>query len=280
MFTDEQLERYARHIVIKEVGQKGQQKLLDSKVLVIGAGGLGSPALMYLSASGVGNIGIVDSDCVDLSNLQRQIIHHDSDIGIPKVISAKNTINAMNPDIKVKTYYMKADESNIMDLIKDYDYILDCTDNFNSKFMINDACVMSGKPFTHAGILRFEGQLMTYIPEKNSPCYRCVFGNPPPPDAVPTVKQVGVIGAVCGTTGTLQALEAIKYIIGTGELLSGYLLNFNALTMNFRKIKLPNRSESCPVCSHHKKKRSIFQCSFFRGIYFFVPWQMPEFGQP
>ena len=244
MFTDEQLERYARHIVIKEVGQKGQQKLLDSKVLVIGAGGLGSPALMYLSASGVGNIGIVDSDCVDLSNLQRQIIHHDSDIGIPKVISAKNTINAMNPDIKVKTYYMKADESNIMDLIKDYDYILDCTDNFNSKFMINDACVMSGKPFTHAGILRFEGQLMTYIPEKNSPCYRCVFGNPPPPDAVPTVKQVGVIGAVCGTTGTLQALEAIKYIIGTGELLSGYLLNFNALTMNFRKIKLPNRSES------------------------------------
>lgn len=147
---------------------------------------------------------------------------------------------------------MKADESNIMDLIKDYDYILDCTDNFNSKFMINDACVMSGKPFTHAGILRFEGQLMTYIPEKNSPCYRCVFGNPPPPDAVPTVKQVGVIGAVCGTTGTLQALEAIKYIIGTGELLSGYLLNFNALTMNFRKIKLPNRSESCPVCSHHK----------------------------
>lgn len=252
MFTDEQLERYARHIVIKEVGQKGQQKLLDSKVLVIGAGGLGSPALMYLSASGVGNIGIVDSDCVDLSNLQRQIIHHDSDIGIPKVISAKNTINAMNPDIKVKTYYMKADESNIMDLIKDYDYILDCTDNFNSKFMINDACVMSGKPFTHAGILRFEGQLMTYIPEKNSPCYRCIFGNPPPPDAVPTVKQVGVIGAVCGTTGTLQALEAIKYIIGTGELLSGYLLNFNALTMNFRKIKLPNRSESCPVCSHHK----------------------------
>lgn len=252
MFTDEQLERYARHIVIKEVGQKGQQKLLDSKVLVIGAGGLGSPALMYLSASGVGNIGIVDSDCVDLSNLQRQIIHHDSDIGIPKVISAKNTINAMNPDIKVKTYYMKADESNIMDLIKDYDYILDCTDNFNSKFMINDACVISGKPFTHAGILRFEGQLMTYIPEKNSPCYRCVFGNPPPPDAVPTVKQVGVIGAVCGTTGTLQALEAIKYIIGTGELLSGYLLNFNALTMNFRKIKLPNRSESCPVCSHHK----------------------------
>lgn len=252
MFTDEQLERYARHIVIKEVGQKGQQKLLDSKVLVIGAGGLGSPALMYLSASGAGNIGIVDSDCVDLSNLQRQIIHHDSDIGIPKVISAKNTINAMNPDIKVKTYYMKADESNIMDLIKDYDYILDCTDNFNSKFMINDACVISGKPFTHAGILRFEGQLMTYIPEKNSPCYRCVFGNPPPPDAVPTVKQVGVIGAVCGTTGTLQALEAIKYIIGTGELLSGYLLNFNALTMNFRKIKLPNRSESCPVCSHHK----------------------------
>lgn len=251
MFTDEQLERYARHIVIKEVGQEGQQKLLDSKVLVIGAGGLGSPALMYLSASGVGNIGIVDSDCVDLSNLQRQIIHHNSDIGTPKVISAKNTINAMNPDINVKTYYMKADESNIMDLIKDYDYILDCTDNFNSKFMINDACVMSGKPFTHAGILRFEGQLMTYIPEKNSPCYRCVFGNPPPPDAVPTVKQVGVIGAVCGTTGTLQALEAIKYIIGTGELLSGYLLNFNALTMNFRKIKLPNRSESCPVCSHH-----------------------------
>lgn len=252
MLNDEQLERYARHIAIKEVGQEGQQKLLDSKILVIGAGGLGSPALMYLASAGVGTIGIADGDIVDLSNLQRQIIHSDSDIGIPKVQSAKNTINAMNPDIKVNTYYMTVNESNIMNLISDYDFILDCTDNFKSKFLINDSCVMSGKPFTHAGILRFEGQLMTYIPQK-SPCYRCVFGNPPPPDAVPTVKQAGVIGAVCGTIGTLQALEAIRYILGTGDLLCGYMLTFNALTMDFRKIKLPRRSENCSVCSFQNK---------------------------
>lgn len=248
MLNDEQLERYARHIVIKEVGQEGQQKLIDSKILVIGAGGLGSPALMYLASAGVGTIGIADGDCVDLSNLQRQIIHSDSDIGIPKVISAGNTIRAMNPDVKVNTYYMTVDESNIMDLIKDYDFILDCTDNFRTKFLINDSCVLSGKPFTHAGILRFEGQIMTYIPQK-SPCYRCIFGNPPPPDTVPTVKQVGVIGAVCGTIGTLQAIEAIKYILGTGDLLSGYLLTFNALTMDFRKIKFPNKNNNCSVCN-------------------------------
>lgn len=252
MLNTEQLERYSRHIVIKEVGQEGQQRLLDSKVLVIGAGGLGSPALMYLASAGVGTIGIADGDCVDLSNLQRQIIHSDSDIGIPKVQSAKNTINAMNPDIKVNTYHTVVDKSNITELINDYDFILDCTDNFKTKFLINDSCALSGKPFTHAGILRFEGQLMTYIPEKG-PCYRCIFGNPPPPDTVPTVKQVGVIGAVCGTTGTLQALEAIKYILGTGDLLCGYLLTFNALTMNFRKIKLPRKNNNCPVCNNHEK---------------------------
>jgi len=251
MLNDKQLERYSRHIAIKEVGQEGQQKLLDSRILVIGAGGLGSPALMYLASAGVGTIGIADNDCVDLSNLQRQIIHSDSDIGIPKVQSAKNTINAMNPDIKVNTYYMTVDESNITDLIKDYDFILDCTDNFQTKFLINDSCVILEKPFTHAGILRFEGQLMTYIPGKGS-CYRCIFGNPPPSGTVPTVKQVGVIGAVCGTIGTLQAMEAIKYILGTGDLLSGYMLTFNALKMEFRKIKLPRKNNNCCVCNRKK----------------------------
>jgi thiazole biosynthesis adenylyltransferase ThiF len=248
--TDEQIERYSRHIILKEVGAKGQKKLLNAKVLIIGAGGLGAPAAMYLAAAGVGTIGIVDADEVDLSNLQRQIIHTTADIGKPKVKSAKETMNAMNPDVEVKTYHKFVDSSNIRELIRDYDFIIDGTDNFPAKFLINDACVMEKKPFSHAGIIRFKGQLMTYVPGQG-PCYRCVFKNPPPKDAVPTCKQAGVIGAMGGVIGSLQAMEAIKYIVGVGELLTGKLLTYDAINQEFRKIKLPSDTHNCPVCGDH-----------------------------
>ena len=245
-FTNEQLERYSRHIILQEVGVKGQKKLLNASVLIIGAGGLGAPAALYLAAAGVGTIGIVDADEVDLSNLQRQVIHTTNDVGKAKVKSAAETMEAINPDVTVKTYRTFVDSSNIMDLIKDYDFIIDGTDNFPAKFLINDVCVMAEKPFSHAGIIRFKGQLMTYVPGEG-PCYRCVFKNPPPKDAVPTCKQAGVIGAMGGVIGSLQAMEAIKYIIGKGDLLTGKLLTYDALKMEFHTIKLP-KDDHCAVC--------------------------------
>lgn len=248
-FTNEQLERYSRHIILKEIGVKGQKKLLNAKVLIIGAGGLGAPAAMYLAAAGVGTIGIADADEVDLSNLQRQVIHTTNDLGKPKVESAKETMQAINPDVHVISYHDFIAADNIADIIKNYDFILDGTDNFPAKFLINDACVMAEKPFSHAGIIRFQGQLMTYVPGEG-PCYRCVFKNPPPKDAVPTCKQAGVVGAMAGVIGCLQAMEAVKYITGAGDLLTGYLLTYDALKMEFRKIKLP-KDDNCGVCSDH-----------------------------
>ncbi|MDR2632180.1 MAG: molybdopterin-synthase adenylyltransferase MoeB [Treponema sp.] len=247
-FTDAQLERYSRHIILKEVGVKGQKKLMEGRVLIIGAGGLGAPAAMYLAAAGVGTIGIADADVVDLSNLQRQIIHATKDIGKPKVQSAKETMQEMNRDVEVVSYHEWINASNITDIINDknYDVIIDGTDNFPVKFLINDACVMLKKPFVHAGIIRFRGQLLTYIPGKG-PCYRCVFQNPPPPDAVPTCRQAGVLGVMGGVIGTLQATEALKYLLGLSGLLNGFLLTYDALTMEFRKVKLAVNPR-CPVC--------------------------------
>ncbi len=246
-FTNEQLERYSRHIILDEIGVKGQKKLLNAKVLIIGAGGLGAPAALYLAAAGVGTIGIVDADVVDLSNLQRQVIHTTNDLGKKKVDSAEETIKAINPEVKVNKYYDFVTSKNIREIIREYDFILDGTDNFPAKFLINDACVMEKKPFSHAGIIRFNGQLTTVIPGEG-PCYRCIFKNPPPKDAVPTCKQAGVIGAMGGVIGSLQAMEAVKYITGVGELLVGYLLTYDALKMEFHKIKLPDRGDGCAVC--------------------------------
>ncbi len=245
MLNDEQLERYSRHVILQDIGIEGQEKLLESKVLVIGAGGLGAPVLLYLAAAGVGTLGIVDGDVVDLSNLQRQVIHATKDIDIPKVQSAKESINEINPDVKVIIHQDLAMAHNILDLIKDYDFIIDGTDNFPAKFLINDACVQAGKPFSHGGILRFDGQTLTHVPGHT--CFRCVFPDLPPKDAVPTCSQAGVLGAIAGTLGTIQATEAVKYLIGKGELLTDKLLVFNALNMDFRKVKL-KRSSSCPVC--------------------------------
>ena len=258
-FTNEQLERYSRHIILSEVGVKGQKKLLNSKVLIVGAGGLGAPVALYLAAAGIGTIGIVDADAVDLSNLQRQVIHSTLDIGKPKVQSAKESIEAINPDTKVNIYQTYLSASNILDIIRNYDFIIDGTDNFYAKFLINDACVLAKKPFSHGGILRFTGQLMTYVPDQNKsdqnkspqgPCYRCIFENPPPPDAVPTCKEAGVIGTMPGVIGSLQAMETVKYLIGKNDLLTGFLLTYDALKMDFRKIKLPKRP-SCAVCGEN-----------------------------
>ncbi len=245
-FTEEQLERYSRHILLDDVGIEGQEKLLQAKVLIVGAGGLGSPAALYLAAAGVGTIGIVDSDSVEISNLQRQIAHFTKDIGTAKVDSAAEKMLAINPEITVRTYKEYLCAANITSIIAGYDFVIDGTDNFPTKFLVNDACVFSGIPLSHGGILRFNGQTMTIIPGQSA-CYRCSFRNPPPPDAVPSCAQAGVLGAVAGMLGTIQAAEALKYITGAGGLLTNTLLTFDARTMTFRNIKL-TRQESCPLC--------------------------------
>ena len=244
-FTEEELLRYSRHILLKDVGVEGQEKIRNGKVLVVGAGGLGAPVALYLAAAGVGTIGIVDGDVVDLSNLQRQVIHFTGDVGHPKVESARDKMLAINPNIKVNTIREFLMSDNALDIIKDYDFIVDGTDNFPVKFLINDACVMAGKPFSHGGILRFEGQTFTHLP--GTACYRCLFKSPPPANAVPTCSQAGVLGAIAGMLGTIQAAETLKYLTGVGELLTNKLLTFNAKTMDFRKINT-RRQASCAIC--------------------------------
>jgi len=254
-FSDEQLERYSRHIILKNVGIEGQEKICRGKVLIIGAGGLGSPAALYLAAAGVGTIGLVDGDVVDRTNLQRQVIHFTPDLGKPKVISAQEKIRQINPEVKVNAYHTLALAHNIGDLIKDYDFVIDATDNFPAKFLINDACVLSQKPFSHGGILRFDGQTMTYVP--GTTCYRCVFPAPPPKNLVPTCSQAGVLGAVAGMLGTIQAAEALKYLTGAGELLTDKLLIFDALSMNFRTVKV-KRNPDCPLCGKKPAITKLF----------------------
>jgi molybdopterin/thiamine biosynthesis adenylyltransferase len=244
--TSEQRERYSRQILLAEIGEAGQQKLLSSKVLIIGAGGLGSPAAIYLAAAGIGTIGIVDADKVELSNLHRQIIHHVADLGTEKVKSAKAKLQAINPDVVVKTYYQRVKADNIRKIISEYDFVIDATDNFPAKFLINDACFFEKKPFSHAGVLRFDGQLMTVLPHKTS-CYRCIFNAPPTPDAVPPASQSGLLGVLPGVIGTLQATEAVKFLLGIGNLLTDTLLTYNALTMEFRKVRFP-RNRDCSLC--------------------------------
>jgi molybdopterin/thiamine biosynthesis adenylyltransferase len=248
-FTESQLERYSRHILLDNVGVEGQQKLLNSKVMIIGTGGLGAPAAMYCAAAGIGKIGIVDADVVEVSNLQRQIIHFTADIGSPKVFSAKEKMQAINPDVEVESIKIFVNASNIEEIIDGYDFVIDGTDSFATKFLINDACVMKGIPFSHGGILRFNGQTMTVLP-KESACYRCVFHKPPPKNMIPTCSEAGVLGAVAGMLGTIQAAEALKFITGAGDILADALLTFDALPMNFRKVNL-QRNPKCAVCSEH-----------------------------
>jgi molybdopterin/thiamine biosynthesis adenylyltransferase len=246
MLTEEQIERYQRHITLKEVGGKGQQRLLDGRVLIIGAGGLGAPAALYLAAAGVGTIGLVDADVVDLTNLQRQVIHFTPDIGKAKVVSAKEKMVAINPGIKVNTYQEWVHAGNIAEIIRDYHFVIDGTDNFAAKFLINDACVLAGKPYSHAGILQFYGQTITVTPGESA-CYRCIFPSPPPKDMIPTCSQAGVIGVLPGVLGVIQATEAIKFLLGKGDLLTGRLLIYNALEMRFMEVQI-SRNPKCPLC--------------------------------
>lgn len=248
--TEEERERYSRQLLIPEFGEEGQEKLKHSKVLIIGAGGLGSPASMYLTAAGVGTIGIADSDVVDNSNLQRQVLHGTSDRNRLKVESAAETLRDINPHVEVIPIHTMVTAENIQELIQDYDFVVDATDNFKAKFLINDGCVAAGKAFSHGGILAFNGQLMTYVPGKG-PCYRCIFGEEPKPGEAPTAKEAGVIGPVAGIIGSMQAAEAIKYLTGRGKLLTGRMVTVDALSMRIREISFPEANPDCKACGHH-----------------------------
>ena len=247
--SEAQFERYARHLVLDEVGEEGQQKLLQSRVLVIGAGGLGSPLLLYLAAAGVGALGIVDNDEVDLSNLQRQIVHATESIGAPKVESARRTLAHINPEVKIETHALRLDEGNAAALVGQYDLVADGSDNFTTRYLLNDVCYRLKKPLIGAALSPFDGQLSTFKAYLGPPhpCYRCLFREAPPPDSVPRCETAGILGAIAGVMGTLQATEVLKELLGIGESLSGTLLVYDALRAGFHSIKLP-RDPDCPTC--------------------------------
>ena len=245
-----QKQRYARHTALTEVGVKGQEKLLASRVLIVGAGGLGSPVLLYLAAAGVGTIGVVDFDKIELSNLQRQIIHREEGVGTAKVTSAREAISELNPEVIVETYRMRLTNNNAGELINNFDLVIDGSDNFTTRYLLNDICFFSQKPLISAALLRFEGQLSTfkpYIPGDKNPCYRCIFPSPPAPGTVPRCEQAGIFGAVAGVMGSLQATEAIKELLGIGEGLSGQLVLYNGLDGRFTKLKV-KREDTCDLC--------------------------------
>ena len=263
-FTDEQIERYSRHIILPEVGGSGQQKMLDARILLLGAGGLGSPAAYYLAAAGIGNLGIVDFDQVDLSNLQRQIIHSTERIGMLKTESAKKTIQALNPDVNVTLYNEKMDSNNIMSLIKDYDYVVDGSDNFPTRYLVNDACVMKNKTLIHGSIFRFEGQVTVFKPG-DGPCYRCLYPEPPPPGMVPNCQEGGVLGVLAGVIGNLQVVEVLKLILGIGKPLVGKLLIYDALNTEFRSLRL-RRDANCPICGEKPTIKELVDYEEFCGL--------------
>jgi molybdopterin/thiamine biosynthesis adenylyltransferase len=263
-FTDEQIERYSRHIILPEVGGAGQQKMLEARILLLGAGGLGSPAAYYLAAAGIGNLGIVDFDQVDLSNLQRQIIHSTERIGMLKTESAKKTIQALNPDVNVTLYNKKVDSSNIISIIKDYDYVVDGSDNFPTRYLVNDACVMENKTLIHGSIYRFEGQVTVFKPN-SGPCYRCLYPEPPPPGMSPNCQEGGVLGVLAGIIGNLQVVEVLKLILGIGEPLVGKLLIYDALKTEFRNLNL-RKDASCPLCGEEPTIKELIDYEEFCGI--------------
>ena len=247
MFTEDQVQRYARHIILPNIGGAGQRKLLDSKVLVIGAGGLGSPVLLYLAAAGIGTIGVVDFDRVDVSNLQRQILHTNGDVGRPKVESAVEHMRAINPTIDVIGYDTILSSANVFEIMEPYDVVIDGTDNFPVRYLVNDATQFAGKPLVYGSIYQYEGQATVFLPGKESPCYRCLFPSPPPPGTVPSCAEGGVFGVLPGVIGSIQANEALKLALGIGEPLIGRLLLFDALPTEFNEVRL-RRDPTCPVC--------------------------------
>ena len=262
--TNEEILRYSRHLIMPEVGMEGQLKLKAARVLLIGSGGLGAPLGLYLTAAGVGHIGLVDFDVVDFTNLQRQVTFGTSDVGKPKAEAAKARLTNLNPDVQIATYETKLTSENALELFRDYDIIVDGTDNFPTRYLVNDACILQGKPNVYGSIFRFEGQV-TVFGMPDGPCYRCLYPEPPPPGLVPSCAEGGVLGVLPGIIGSLQALETIKLIIGRGASLAGRLLLFDALSMKFRELKLRKNSH-CPMCGTHRKIHQLIDYNEFCGI--------------
>ena len=259
-FTDDQVERYARHILLPEVGGTGQAKLLGARVLVVGAGGLGSPLILYLAAAGVGTIGVIDDDVVDLSNLQRQVVHETASIGTPKVESARHSVGRINPDIALIPHQFRLTVDNVAELIADYDLVIDGSDNFATRFLVNDACHFAAKTLVSGALLRFEGQVATFKSHLGGdhPCYRCIFPTPPPPGLIPSCSEAGVLGALAGVVGSLQAIEVIKELLGIGDSLSGHLLIYDGLGTTFRKVKV-RPDPGCALCGPDATIRDLSQ---------------------
>jgi adenylyltransferase/sulfurtransferase len=270
-FTEEEVVRYARHIILPQIGGDGQRKLLDASVLCIGAGGLGSPVAMYLAAAGVGRIGVVDFDRIDLTNLQRQLLHGTSDVGRPKVESATETLRELNPGIEVVPHDLVLSSDNAFDVLRPYDIVIDGSDNFPVRYLVNDATQLLGKPLVYGSIYQFEGQATVFLPGKEAPCYRCLFPQPPPPGAVPNCAEAGVFGVLPGIVGCIQATEAIKLIVGVGEPLVGRLLIFDALDMDFQTVKI-RRDPACPVCGDRPTVTVLIDYEQFCGL---APGQAP-----
>ena len=260
--TPDQVKRYSRHIIMPQVGSSGQRKLLQSSVLIIGAGGLGSPAAVYLALAGVGTIGVVDFDVVDVSNLQRQILHHTNDVGRPKVLSAMETIKEYNPDTNVVLHEEWLTSENALDIIPHYDVVVSGADNFASRYLINDACYLAGKPLVDGSILIFDGQATVYLPGQG--CYRCLFPTPPPPGMVPNCAEAGVLGALTGLVGSIQAVETLKLLLGIGESLASRLLVIDALSMDFRQMRIP-RNPNCPLCGDAPTMTELIDYEAFCG---------------
>lgn len=262
--TQDEILRYSRHLIMPEVGVEGQEKLKAAKVLLIGTGGLGSPAALYLAAAGIGTMGLIDFDVVDFSNLQRQIIHGTSNVKQPKVESAKARLADINPNVSVVAYNEMMTKDNILRILKDYDIVLDGTDNFQTRYLVNDACVFMKKPFVYGSIFRFDGQVTVFYPGKG-PCYRCLFAEPPPPGMVPSCAEGGVLGILPGVVGVIQATEVVKLILGKGESLIGRLMLYDALKMNFREVKF-RRNPKCPVCGDHPTIKELIDYEVFCGL--------------
>ena len=263
--STEQLNRYSRHFLLSQIGERGQAKLLESKVLLIGAGGLGSPTGLYLTAAGVGTIGIVDMDVVDMSNLQRQILHTNDRVGTSKVESARATLAALNPDVNIITHEARITRENALDILEGYDVIANGADNFPTRYLVNDACVFLGKPIVDASIFKFEGQATVYHSAEGGPCYRCLYPEPPPPGMVPSCQDAGVLGSLCGTMGSIQATETVKLLVGFGEPLIGKLLMYDAQKSQFRTLKV-RRDPGCPVCGDSPTITELIDYEFFCGL--------------
>jgi len=263
-FSKEELLRYGRHLIMPEVGLEGQQKLRDARVLVVGAGGLGSPASLYLAAAGVGTLGLVDDDAVELTNLQRQILHGSSVIGLSKLASAEARLSDLNPEIEIRTHDVRLSSENVFEVFKDYDLIVDGTDNFPTRYLVNDACVLQGKQYVYGSVFRFEGQVSVFA-SKTGPCYRCLYPQPPPPELAPNCAEGGVLGVLPGVIGAIQATEAVKLILGNGSPLIGRLLLFDASAMRFQEVKM-KRDPRCPVCGENPTLKELIDYDEFCGI--------------